>query len=97
MQLGSMVLRSLSLAFLVCIVLAFLSSMAMTSNAASILGVPGAWLGIALFGEGHDWEHLAGVVFGELLFFFLVFMIAQLAYLGYLRMTDGVANRLGRR
>ena len=78
-----MALRSLSLAFLLCIALAFLSSIPMTSNAASILGVPGAWIGIALFGEGHDWEHMAGVLLGQLLFFSIVFMIAQVAYCGY--------------
>ena len=52
-----------------------------------ILGVPGAWIAIAVLGEGHDWEHMAGILLGELLSFSRVLMIAQVAYRGYLRRT----------
>lgn len=91
-QLASIVLRSIRLAFLFCPMLAILSSIPLTSKAASLVGVPGAWLGVALFGEGHDWEHMAGVLVGELLFFSLVFSLPQLVRWVYLRRAVGVSD-----
>lgn len=80
-----MLLHSIGWALVVCIGLAILSSISWTADVASIFGIPGAWIGVALFGEGHDWEHMAGVLFGELLFFTFVCFLVLLAFQSHRR------------
>jgi len=91
MSMRSLALQSISIALLMCIMLAILGSISFTADAASFLGVPGAWIGIRLFGEGHDWEHLAGILVGELIFFTFVCFIVLLARRTYVRV--GSARR----
>jgi hypothetical protein len=62
-----------------------LGAIPLTADAASFLGVPGAWLGMRLFGEGHDWEYVVGILIGELIFFSSVSFIVLLATRSYTR------------
>src|SRR5689334_7761314 len=68
MSIRSVVLLSICGGVIFCGSLILLHRMELTSGFASVIGTPGAWVGIQLFGEGHDWPTVVGIVLGELLF-----------------------------